>query len=283
MIPAIRGGLRSRGVHDLVQEAVRLEGSGVRELTLIAQDLTAYGAEIAGNSTLFDLVQSILAETSIPWIRLMYLYPTGISEDLLELMATQSRIVPYLDVPFQHVSDSVLKRMNRRYSRQNLYQLIERVRSALPEVALRTTFLVGFPGETEQDVILLEEFLKEVMIDHVGVFAYSNEEGCPSEFFPDQCSDKEKQMRLEHILATQSYVSKEIMKKYLGRLEPVLIEGLSRETDLLLEGRTRFQAPDIDGCVYINDGDANPGDIVSVRIETTQIYDLVGGIEREGK
>jgi ribosomal protein S12 methylthiotransferase len=278
-IPSIRGELRSRSLADCVRESIALEGQGVRELTLIAQDLTAFGRETGLKNGLEDLLAELLARTSIPWIRLMYLYPSGISDALLALMAEQPRIVPYLDIPFQHVSDSVLKRMNRRYSRDDLYRLIERIRSTIPDIALRTTFLLGFPGETEQDIQLLEDFLKEVRIDHVGVFAYANEEGCPAEFFPDQCPEEVKNDRVDRILFLQAGISKDILKKYRGRLEPVLVEGLSLETDLLLEGRTRFQAPDIDGRVYINDGQANPGDIVLVRIEDSQIYDLVGGME----
>jgi ribosomal protein S12 methylthiotransferase len=278
MIPSIRGSLRSRMVPDLVEEAVRLEQLGVKELTLIAQDLTAFGTETGDKNRLIDLLLMLLGRSSIPWIRLMYLYPTGISDALLDLMAAHPRIVPYLDIPFQHVSDHVLKKMNRRYTSDDLYRLIEKIRSYLPQVALRTTFLLGFPGEREKDVIMLEKFLHEAKIEHVGAFAYANEEGSPSEFFPNQCSEEEKSIRLGHILSVQADISREIMKKYIGRLEPVLVEGLSRETDLLLEGRTRFQAPDIDGCVYINEGEARPGDIVTVRVDDAQVYDLVGGI-----
>ena len=279
MIPSIRGDLRSRSIPDLVEETIRLEGLGVKELTLIAQDLTAFGNETGGGAALIELLQALLTRSSIPWIRLMYLYPSGIPDALFDLMASDPRIVPYLDIPIQHVSDPILKRMNRRYTRDDLYRLIEKIRTSNPDIALRTTFLVGFPGETEKDIIMLERFLQDVKIEHVGVFAYANEEGCPAEFFPDQCSEEEKSGRLEHILALQAGISREILKKYIGRLEPVLVEGVSRETDLLLEGRTRFQAPEIDGCVYINDGEANPGDIVMVRIDDAQVYDLVGGIE----
>jgi ribosomal protein S12 methylthiotransferase len=283
MIPSIRGSLRSRDVQDLVKETIHLERLGVKELTLVAQDLTAFGSETGEKRGLLDLLQAILAQSSIPWIRLMYLYPAGVSDALLDLIATHSRIVPYLDIPFQHVSDHVLEKMNRRYTCEDLYRLVEKIRSYLPAIALRTTFLLGFPGEREQDIMMLEEFLQEVKIEHVGAFAYANEEGCPSEFFPDQCTEEEKRVRLEHILSVQADISKEILKKYIGRLEPVLVEGVSRETDLLLEGRTRFQAPDIDGCVYINEGEAYPGDIVTVRIDDAQVYDLIGGIEMEGK
>ncbi len=278
MIPSIRGDLRSRSIADLVKEAGHLEQQGVRELSLIAQDLTAYGDDLADGVHLPALLQSLLAETTIPWFRLMYLYPSGISDALLSLMAEQPRIVPYMDIPIQHVSDSVLRRMNRHYTSDDVYQVIGRIRSFLPDVALRSTLMVGFPGETDDDVRQLEHFLREARLDHVGVFAYANESGSPSENFSDQCSEEEKNERLDFILGVQAEVSEAIVQKYVGRVEAVLVEGVSRESDLLLEGRTRFQAPDIDGCVYITDGIASAGDIVQVRINEAQIYDLVGEI-----
>jgi ribosomal protein S12 methylthiotransferase len=278
MIPSIRGDLRSRPIADLVSEVASLEQQGVRELSLIAQDLTAYGDDLGDSVHLTTLLKALLAESSIPWIRLMYLYPSGISDPLLSLMAEQPRIVPYMDIPFQHVSDTVLKRMNRHYSSDDLYHLIGRIRSYLPDVALRSTLMVGFPGETDDDVRQLEQFLREARLDHVGLFAYANETGSPSENFPHQCSESDKSDRLDYIAAVQAEVSKGNLQKYVGRVEPVLVEGVSRETDLLLEGRSRFQAPDIDGCVYITDGIAKAGDIVQVRISEAQIYDLVGEI-----
>lgn len=168
----------------------------------------------------------------------MYLYPSGINDALLSLMAEQPRIVPYMDIPFQHVSDKVLKRMNRHYASDDLYQLIGRIRSFLPDVALRSTLMVGFPGETDDDVRQLEQFLRDARLDHVGVFAYANETGCPSENFTHQCSEDEKSDRFDFILAVQAEVSATNLQKYVGRVEPVLVEGVSGESDLLLEGRT---------------------------------------------
>jgi ribosomal protein S12 methylthiotransferase len=208
----------------------------------------------------------------------MYLYPSGIDEALLSLMAEQPRVVPYMDIPFQHVSDAVLKRMNRHYTSADLSRLIVQIRSFVPDVALRTTMMVGFPGETEDDVRQLAQFLREARLDHVGVFAYANEAGSPSEHFLHQCSEDEKNERLEFILGVQAEVSSTNLQKYVGRVEPVLVEGVSGESDLLLEGRTRFQAPDIDGRVYITDGNASPGEIVQALIHEAQVYDLVGEI-----
>lgn len=278
MIPSIRGELRSRTIPDLVREVQRLEEQGVRELSLVAQDLTAYGDDLEESVNLPELLKALLAESSIPWFRLMYLYPTGISDRLLACMSEQPRIVPYMDIPFQHISDRVLRRMNRRYTSHDVVRLVERIRSVVPEVALRSTMMVGFPGESESDVQQLAQFLQAARLDHVGVFAYANETGCPSERFSPQCSEPEKQERLRYILDVQAEVSAANLARYVGKVEPVLVEGVSGETELLLEGRTRYQAPDIDGCVYINDGQARAGDIVWVRMTDAQVYDLVGEV-----
>jgi len=282
MIPAIRGRLRSRGMADLVHEAIMLQDKGVQELSLIAQDLTAYGSERDKNENLRSLLEQLLAATTIPWLRLMYLYPSRVDDDLLDIMADEPRLVPYLDIPIQHASTRLLAAMNRRYSEDDLYHLVDKIRSRLPAIALRTTLLVGFPGEQEADILLLERFLRQTRFDHVGVFAYSNEEGCASEHFPDQCSDQEKEARRRHLLSVQADISAQVQQKYVGRVEPVLVEGLSGESDLLLEGRTRFQAPEVDGCVFIVDGEANPGDIVQVHITEAHVYDLVGEIVATG-
>lgn len=278
MIPSIRGRLRSRTIDDLVAEAQSLEGQGIKELSLIAQDSTAYGSDLGRGTNLVRLVQELLHHTTVPWLRLLYLYPSGITDELLRLISEDPRVVPYLDIPFQHVNDRILKSMNRRYGRDDLHMLLERIRKEIPDIAVRTTFLVGFPGETEKEFMEIESFLKEEMIDHVGVFGYANEEGCPSEKYDGQLSGDEKKRRCDHLLSLQADLSKVIQQKYVGRIEPVLVEGVSRETELLLEGRTRYQAPEVDGCVYINEGDATAGDIVHVRISSAQVYDLVGGI-----
>ncbi len=283
MIPSIRGDLRSRPLDDLISEALILEKKGVRELSLIAQDITAYGNDLDIQTSLPILLERLIDETSIPWIRLLYLYPSGIDDRLLQLMAGNDRILPYLDIPFQHVSTKVLESMNRRYTNEDLYGLVRKIRGYLPDVAIRTTFLVGFPGETEEDVEQLIEFMQKSRLDHVGVFPYANESGCASEHYPGQVDEDERIARMERVMEAQAEISREIQQKYVGREELVLVEGFSRETDLLLEGRTRYQAPDVDGCVYINEGTANPGDIVKVYISESQIYDLVGGIISENQ
>lgn len=278
MIPSIRGNLRSRGLSDLVEEVKVLEAKGVKEISLIAQDLTAYGDDLDESTNIVALLKSLLAETTIPWIRLLYLYPSGIEDDLLQLIADNPRIVRYLDIPFQHINDRVLKDMNRPYGRADVVAMVNKIRGYIPGVTIRTTFLLGFPGETEEEFAEVEGFIKEYKIDHVGVFPYCNEEGAPSEKFPNQCNEDLKEARCARLLEQQQEISTEIHKKYIGTVQQVLVEGVSAETELLLEGRTQFQAPDVDGVVYINEGEVAAGDIVSVLISESQHYDLVGGV-----
>jgi ribosomal protein S12 methylthiotransferase len=278
MIPSIRGRLRSRPSDDLVTEALGLQNRGVKELSLIAQDSTAYGNDLGQGENIVVLLEKLLAGTTIAWLRLLYLYPTGISDRLIDLLATSEQIVPYLDIPFQHVNDRLLRRMNRHYGFDLLAELVERLRKALPDIAIRTTFLVGFPGETEAEFLQIEEFLRRYRLDHVGVFPYANEEGAPSENYAGQVTKAEKLRRQDYLLQVQAKISASLQKKYLGRTMEVLVEGLCPETDLLLQGRTRYQAPEVDGCVYINDGEAAPGEIVPVHISETRTYDLIGGV-----
>jgi ribosomal protein S12 methylthiotransferase len=278
MIPSIRGRLRSRTVEDLVIEAKRLQHAGVRELALIAQDLTAYGRDLGSDATLVGLLKQLLKETDIPWLRLLYAYPSGVGDDLLQLMASEPRIVPYLDIPFQHVSDPVLKAMNRHYDQQTLEDLVRRIRRFVPDCAIRTTMLVGFPGETAADVAVLTEALERWQLDHVGVFPYQDEEGSAAAALSRKVTDEDKEARYQQVMATQAAISAQRQQRFVGRIEPVLIEGVSGESDLLLEGRTRFQAPEIDGCVYITAGEVNPGDIVPVHITEAHTYDLVGEV-----
>ena len=278
MIPAIRGPLRSRAIDDVTREAIWLERQGVRELSLIAQDLTAYGRDRAGSSDLPALLDALTRQTSIPWIRLLYLHPRGVDDALLTRMAAEPRLLPYLDIPIQHASDRILKAMNRRYDRAFIADMVRNIRSFIPDISLRTTLLIGFPGEDESDVDAVIALLEELRFDHVGVFAYSNEEGAPSAHLPGQCAEEEKERRRHRVMAAQAEISTARQKAYIGRTLDVLVEGVSAESDLLLEGRTIYQAPEVDGCVYINEGMAAPGDIVRVRIDEAHTYDLVGGI-----
>lgn len=256
-----------------------LESSGVKELTLIAQDLTRYGYDKGLQDGLVTLLQALLQKTNIPWIRLLYLYPSRVSRALLTLMQKEVRIVPYLDIPMQHVSDPVLKAMRRQYGKSQLDELISAVHAYLPDCAIRTTFMVGFPGEREEDVQLLLTAIAQWRLDHVGVFAYQDEEECAAFRLPTKAEEEVKEDRLQRVMEAQAEISAHLLSNKIGQVEPVLIEGISQESELLLEGRTRYQAPDIDGCVYISSGEANVGDILSVRIVDAHVYDLVGEVE----
>nr|MBF0221524.1 30S ribosomal protein S12 methylthiotransferase RimO [Desulfobulbaceae bacterium] len=279
MIPSIRGKLRSRELDDIILEAQRLESQGVKELTLVGQDLTAYGIDLRGPKVdLPALLQALLRETGIPWIRTLYLYPHRIKDSHLELVAANPRLLPYFDIPLQHVSDSILRLMNRPYGYNKIEELFARIATILPKAAIRTTFIVGFPGETPADVDMLEKFMRLYRLNHVGIFPYSNEDGCDAAKLPNHCSDFEKEERMARLMAVQAEISQEINAGFVGTVESVLVEGLSSETDLLMEGRTRLQAPDIDGCVYINDGSCTAGDIVKIKFTEAHTYDLVGEV-----
>ena len=279
MIPAIRGPLRSRTANDLVSEAKALADKNIKELTLVGQDLTAYGHDFGKvGDSLETLLPALLANTSIPWLRLLYLYPVRVTVQLLQLMADEPRLLSYLDIPLQHVSDSVLKAMKRPFGVRHIHQVVERITKILPDAAIRTTFLVGFPGETENDVEQIADFIKNYRLHNVGIFQYSNEVGCAAEFYPNQIPETEKQNRYDYLMALQKERSAAINAGYIGQELEVLVEGESAETELLLAGRSKFQAHEIDGCVYINDGQASPGDIKKVLITASHPYDLVGEI-----
>jgi len=279
LIPSIRGRLRSRSIPDLITEARRLEAEGVKELTLVAQDLLAYGLDLGKSTNLPVLLRQLLAATAIPWIRLLYLHPARVQRELLLLMAENDRIVPYLDIPFQHVNDRILRLMDRPYTKDRIKQLLQNIRSTVPGAALRTTMMVGFPGESDDDIAEMQDFLQQYPFEHLGVFAYANEEGCGAASLPEQIAEETKEERLRMIMELQEEISAAVLQKYVGRVEQVLVEGLSRESDLLLEGRTRYQAPEVDGCVYIASGNVEPGALVDVRITEAHTYDLVGAVE----
>ncbi len=281
MIPAIRGGLRSRSLDDILAEARQLETLGVKELTMVAQDLTAYGMDFGKNKEprLISLLENLLAKTNIPWLRLLYLHPIRVDKRLLELILSEPRITPYLDIPLQHVSSKILQKMNRPYDRQNIEALLAMVRNRTEHVALRTTFMVGFPGETEKDVAEIETFMQQYQFDHVGIFAFSPEEGSRAAEMAGQIAEDEKEARRDHLMQLQVDISLANNQRLVGRVEKVLVEGVSRETDLLLEGRSRFQAPEVDGCVYINAGECEAGEFAEVRITEAHPYDLIGEVD----
>jgi len=279
LIPSIRGRLRSRTIPDLAAETGKLAQGGVKELTLIAQDLLAYGRDLGPGTNLTGLLGELLSICSIPWFRLLYLHPARLDHRFLAFMAENPRILPYLDIPIQHVSSRILKMMGRSYDRAILERLIADIRRILPTAAIRTTVMVGFPGETETDFEEALDFLRQHRFDHLGVFAYSNEEGCRAATLPNHCAEEVKEERRQRIMEMQAGISQTGLQRYIGKNVKVLVEGISTETDLLLEGRAWFQAPDIDGCVYIAAGHSQPGTLVDVRITDSHYYDLVGEID----
>jgi ribosomal protein S12 methylthiotransferase len=281
VIPQLRGSLRSRSIESVVAEVRRLVTDGVQEVNLIAQDLTAYGSDRRDGTRLEDLLRALVRIDGLHWVRLLYAYPDGISDELIEIMASEDKICNYLDLPLQHIDDEILRKMNRRIDQAGIRSLLDRIRCRLPDITLRTSFIVGFPGETEQQFANLLGFVNEGHFDRVGVFKYSREEGTPAAELADQVPERIKKSREQKLMKAQQRVSFRRNRSLVGRIVPVLVEGFSEETDLLLSGRSMRQAPDIDGQVYITAGQAMVGDIVPLRITDSSDYDLIGEIVEE--
>ena len=280
-IPAMRGDFRSRAVDDLVAEARRLEREGVQELVLIAQDTTRYGEDLGLDHGLRRLVEALLEGTGIPWIRCMYAYPATLDHGLFELMAAERRLLPYLDIPLQHASRPVLKAMRRGGDGRSYRGLLELARSVVPEIAIRTTFIVGFPGEGEDEFAELMAFVEESRFDHVGVFTYSWQAENPGASLGDPIPPQVKVARRDQLLELQQGIALEINRRLVGQRLPALVAGPLEEMDLLLEARLGRQAPEIDGRLLINDGSAAAGSLVEVEITEAHHYDLVGRLVAE--
>ena len=275
-IPLIRGGHRSRTIEDIVAEARDLESMGVKELNLIAQDTTRYGLDIYGEYSLARLVRSITEGTSIPWIRLLYCYPDKITDELIDEFRTNDRLVKYMDIPIQHISDSVLQRMNRHGDRAEIESAIKRLRESVPGIVLRTTAMVGFPGESEENFTELCEFVKETRFDRFGAFTFSPEEGTAAAEMEDQIDKQVKQDRYDILMQTQLLVSEELNAEKIGRTISVLCDGFDTVAEIYY-GRSYADAPDVDGKVYfISRRKIAPGEFVNVKITEAMDYDLVG-------
>jgi ribosomal protein S12 methylthiotransferase len=277
IIPTLRGAQRSRPIGDVVEEAHRLVAEGAVELNLVAQDLTAYGHDLPGRPKLHDLLRA-LRDVQARWIRLHYAYPRDFSFALIEALAEQPNVARYLDMPLQHISDPMLRRMKRGRDSAWVRKLVRDIRARVPDLTFRTSFIVGFPGETEEQFQELCAFVEEMRFEKVGVFQFSREEGTESFSLDGQVPQRVKAQRQKKLLAIQRRISREHQQALVGRTLDVLLEGVSDETDLLLEGRWMGQAPEIDGKVYVNRGVARAGEIVRVEIEQAGDYDLVGGI-----
>jgi ribosomal protein S12 methylthiotransferase len=278
IIPTLRGKQRSRPIADVVEEAHRLVDEGALELNLVAQDLTAYGYDLPGRPRLHDLLHA-MRDVRARWIRLHYAYPRDVPSELVDVMATQDNIAKYIDMPFQHASDSMLRAMRRGRDRAFLDRTVRKMRERVPGLVFRTSFIVGFPGETEEDFRALCDFVREHRFERVGVFEFSREEGTASFDMAGQVHPRTKARRRSALMALQREISREHQSALVGRTLDVLVEGVSDETDLLLEGRWSGQAPEIDGKVYINRGTAAPGTMVRAVVEQAGEYDLVAGIE----
>ncbi|MEJ2188370.1 MAG: 30S ribosomal protein S12 methylthiotransferase RimO [Acidobacteriota bacterium] len=284
-IPAMRGGFRSRPIADLVAEARELEQGGIQELVLIAQDTTRFGEDLGLDHGLRRLVEAVLAATDIPWIRFLYAYPATLDEGLLDLMAGEPRFLSYLDLPLQHANRKVLKAMRRGGDARSYRSLIDRARSTVPDLTVRTTFIVGFPGEDEAEFSELEDFIRSVRFDHLGVFTYSWQAENPGADLGDPVPEELKKARRDALLELQQGIALEKNLEMVGGIFPALVEGPLAEMDLLLEGRLARQAPEIDGRLLINEGVARAGSLVEVEIVEAHPYDLVGrvrGVLREG-
>ena len=281
-IPQMRGHFRSRRFGSIVAEAHQLAEEGVKELILVAQDSSRYGEDLGKQDALAHLLRELSHTDGIEWMRVMYTYPTHISDGFLDVLAEEPKAVKYLDMPLQHASQNVLKLMKRGGNRASLEKLIKRVRDRVPGIAVRTTFITGFPGETEEDFAELLAFVKSVEFDRVGVFTYSDEEGTPAFDLPNKVDPKIAKQRRARLMKEQSRISRKRNKARIGQRVRVIFEGESNESDLLWQGRMETQAPDIDGCVLINDAPEGfapeSGDFVNVLITEAQQYDLVGRI-----
>lgn len=279
IIPTLRGPQRSRGLDSCVAEAQRLADGGVRELNLIAQDLTAWGYDLEPRSNLTALLEGLARVDGIRWIRLLYAYPRNFPKGLVDLMANESRIVPYLDMPLQHISDSVLKRMKRGTNGDQVRRRLSELRERVPGLVFRTTFIVGFPGETDAEFRELLDFVKFGRFERLGAFAYSREEGTPAHDMEDQVPDEVKQARLDELMYLQRGISRELNREAIGREVEVLVEGRSDESEYVWVGRTAQQAPDIDGVTYVSGFETRlaPGQFLRGRIEQVTDYDLVVG------
>ena len=277
-IPQIRGKFRSRQPQDILDEAARLAAGGVKELVLVAQDTARYGEDICGKPALAALLRELLKLDGIRWIRLLYCYPERINDELLELMASEEKILPYLDIPFQHADRSVLRAMGRPGSGEEYLALIEKIRQKIPEITLRTSLIAGFPGETEEAFEALAEFVKAARFDRLGCFAYSREEGTKAYDLPDQWDEQTKRDRAEIIEEQQGFITEEKAKEKIGKELPVLVEGYDGYTDSYT-GRSPADAPEIDRCVYFTSKkDLSDGDLVTVRIFSCRDGDLLGEV-----
>jgi ribosomal protein S12 methylthiotransferase len=279
-VPAIRGLYRSRRINSILKEAERLADQGVRELILIAQDTTIYGEDLRDGTSLERLLKELIRIDMLRWIRILYAYPklARFTDSLLQLIGQEEKICTYLDLPIQHIDDAILRRMGRRSKGQEIRDLIQRIRAFVPGIALRTSLIVGFPGESENQFKTLLHFVQEAQFDHLGAFKYSPEEGTVASRMAHSVPDEVKEERFRTLMEAQKKISFKKYRRRVGQKTEVLVEGIDSQRTSL-RGRIQTQAPEIDGCVFL-EGKAQPGDWVEARIIQALPYDLVGEIEK---
>jgi ribosomal protein S12 methylthiotransferase len=279
VIPEIRGKQRSRAELDVVREVEALAAAGVLEVNLVSQDTIAYGRDLDGGEKLASLVQKVADVPGIRWVRLHYLYPEKLDEELVELLSSHPRLVPYIDMPLQHAADGMLRRMRRGHGGKRLYELVERLKKKIDGVVLRSAFIVGHPGETPQEFDELIEFVRFAEFDHVGAFSYSDEPSARAYALPDKVPERIAGARARKLMSVQRPISKKKNRARIGTELEVLVEGPSETEELVFVGRHAGQAPEVDGCVYLSGGEVRPGEMRRVRITQASDYDLVGELE----
>jgi ribosomal protein S12 methylthiotransferase len=282
VIPQLKGAYRSRKIASIIREVNDLVAHGVKEVILVAQDTTSYGIDLAGESLLPELLRELCKIRELAWIRLLYCYPDFITDELLLTIKREEKICKYLDIPLQHIADPVLKAMGRAMSKQTIYSLLQGIRTEIPEVILRSTFIVGFPGETKECYNELLAFLQDVKFDRAGFFAYSQEPGTVAAILPGQISNSEKNRRVEKATKIQERIHAEKNASLVQQKLTVIVDGASTEYEGLWEGRTRGDAPEIDGLVFFKPtATLHPGDIVTVKVTHSEKYSLIGEIWNE--
>ena len=274
VIPVIRGRSRSRQIDDILTEAEILVSGGVREIIITAQDTTAYGRDLKGKPTLNDVLRKLATIRGIQWIRLLYTHPAGLTDDIIKTIADEERICNYIDIPIQHIDDEILAAMKRRSKSDLISKTLQKARELIPGVALRTSIIVGFPGETRTKFNRLLSFVREIRFDHLGVFTYSREEGTKAASYPSRISEREKETRKQVIMEEQAVVSYTINQSLIGSTQEVLIEEKSAMSDFPYIGRCRRQAPDIDGITYVKGKNLTIGKIIPCTITGANDYDL---------
>ena len=283
-IPKIRGNLQSRQIPSIVNEAKLLVAGGVREINVISHDFTDFGWDLRRKNpeaieNPYELLKALSDVEGLDWIRLLYLYPDGIDQRILELMQKKKNLVPYFDMPLQHINTEMLKVMNRKMTREEIEDVLSNIRKTIPDAVIRTQFIVGFPGETEESFQELLDFIEEQQFDRVGCFIYSPQEGTAGFKMTNQIEESIKQDRYHRLMSLQQDISRRKHEAFVGKVVSVIVDGPSEETELLLQGRMATQAPGIDGVVLINEGEAEVGEMVSVEILESHDYDLLGRIK----